>query len=468
MKTFRYILMMLLGGLLFMTSCENMEEVHQKYIKNGEIIYRAKPANVVGYSGKNRLKLTWQLINPTLVTKCEIREGSKVLAEIPVEYKDLLDMEYTLSDLEEKTYTLSIYSLDDEGNSSIKSDIIVEVYGDRYTNALKTGRSLKSVFRRSDNEQTALVTLSEKTSSKVYGTDIFYKSISGVEKSVRLLENSNRIEISDVADDSYFNIQDLYQPVATSIDLFPAALRKYTVNEIPANGARTFSSLYKEDATTVTAKLTEAAVGTIHSIISYGNQELIVEPTVSNVVLENVSPDAVISISTVFIDEESQNEYLTPTMRFKANELACKVNMADWTVTDFSSQQESGEGAGGGHASHTIDGDFATYWHTQYSPASPNYPHYLVVDMKSAHEVKAIAVARRNNNNNMATRMKLEVSTDGTTWTSAGEFAPDNSINGLQMFSLSNPSTGRYFKLTALTSGTSNNYMCLSEINIYE
>lgn len=465
MKTFRYIAMMMLGGILIMTSCERMEEVHQKYIKNGEIIYRAKPVNLVGFSGRNRLKLTWQLINPTLVTKCEIREGSTVLAEIPVEYKDVLDMEYILSGLEEKTYTLSVYSLDSDGNSSIKSDVIVEVYGDRYSKALKTGRSLKSVFRRVDDKQRALVVLSEKTSSKIYGTDIFYKSTSGTEKSVRLLESDCRAEIPDAADDSYFNVQDLYQPVATSIDFFPATPRKYSVSEIPYNGARTFSSVYKEDANTVMAKLTGASKGTVHSIINYGKNELIIEPQVNSVTLQNVSPDDVITIRTIYIDEGSQIEYLTPVMKFDANDLLCKVNMAGWSVADVSSQQEIGEGAG---ARYAIDNDLSTYWHTQYFPDTPDYPHYLVVDMKGTHNVRAIAVARRNSNNNLAARMKLEMSMDGTTWIPAGEFTPDNSMDGLQLFDLINPAKGRYFKLTGLSSSTSNPYMCLSEINLYE
>ena len=85
MKTY---IVILLSSLFLMASCVKIEEVHQKYIPDGEIIYRAKPKNIIGYSGNNRVKLNWQLVCPTLVTKCEIRQNDSVLAEIPVEYKD--------------------------------------------------------------------------------------------------------------------------------------------------------------------------------------------------------------------------------------------------------------------------------------------------------------------------------------------------------------------------------------------
>lgn len=460
MKTYKSIIVLLTGCLLFIISCGKTEEVHQEYIPDGEIIYKAKPMNVVGYSGKNRMLLTWQLIHPTLVTKCEIREGTKVWAEIPVEYKDTVNMEYTLSGLDEKTYTISLYSLDVYGNSSIKSDVIVDVYGERYSSTLKTTRSLKSVLRKSDRREEAVVTLSEKTSSKIYGTDIFYKSVTGNEEHVRLLEDEYRVEIENVADDSYFIIQDIYQPVPTCIDLFPAMVKEYAVADIPAFGARTFSRTYWKDNTTVVGTLTTAATGTVKTVVKYSGNEVSVDPGTTDVVLENVPSDAIISMETILVVEEV--EYLTSVINIDVNSLYKKIDMSEWEVIDFSSQQDSE-----GKAEAAIDDNLSTFWHTQYSPSLPDYPHFMTVDMKETATVKAIAVARRTGNNNIAARMRLEISVDGTNWTIAGEFSPNNSINGLQIFEIA-PATGRYFRLTGLSSSTSNAYMCMSEMNLYE
>ena len=64
--------------------------------------------------------------------------------------------------------------------------------------------------------------------------------------------------------------------------------------------------------------------------------------------------------------------------------------------------------------------------------------------------------------------MRLEVSSDHVNWEVAGEFMPDNTINGLQMFRLTNPLSGQYVKLTAVSGATSEPYFCLSEVNLYK
>ena len=201
-------------------------------------------------------------------------------------------------------------------------------------------------------------------------------------------------------------------------------------------------------------------------VISYGDKEVVVEPATNQVVLTDVPADAEISIVTKVVSGET--EYQTAVSKVASSTLVTQIAMDNWTVLEFSSQQESGEGAGGGHASHAIDGDLNTFWHTQYSPNKPGYPHYMVIDMQEAATIQAVAVARRNNNANFASKMRLEVSSDHVNWEVAGEFMPDNTINGLQMFRLTNPLSGQYVKLTAVSGATSEPYFCLSEVNLYK
>lgn len=453
----------LISYLFLMASCVKMEEVHQKYIPDGETIYRVKPRHVVSYSGNNRAKLTWQLLYPTLVTKCEIRDKDSVLVEIPVEYKDSLNLEYILSDLSEKTYTFSLYSLDAEGNSSIKSDVVVEVFGEKYINTLKTTTSLKSVWRRADNKETALISLSESISSKISGTTIFYKSITGKEESILVKDNVSSIEIQGVATDSYFKLQDLYQPTTNCIDLFPAPTKEYSVSELPQEGSRTFSSVYRVDEKTVYGKLTSASSGTLQTKIKYGDKEVIVAPDVNEVTLEDIMPADEISIETILQGGENQSEYSSIIPVFNVKDLLAKINMENWEVIDFSSHQE-----GEGDVVYAIDNQLSTFWHTQYSPSQPNYPHFITIDMKENINIKAIAIARRNGNDNIASRFTLELSSDGTNWESVNEFSVNNAIDGIQIVQLETPASGRYFRVTGQASATSNSYMCISEINLFK
>lgn len=467
MKKIINIIMTLVGIALLSASCSQMNDSHLEFVSGGEIVYRAKPDSVVGYAGKNRVQLDWELNFPTLVVKCEIREGDRVLADIPVTYQDHLKFSQILEDLEERVYTFSIYSLDAAGNSSIKSNVIVEVFGDNYINILRTTRSIQDVLRSAENRNVAFITLSAPTTTKIEATTIFYKSTAGTEKSVRVLGTQHSVEISDAAEDSYFNIQDLWRPVADAIDLFPAAIKKYPSIELPEKSIRRFTSIYR-DHTTVYATLSASRMGTKESIIQYDGKEVVVEANVNSIKIENVLPTTQLSLVTYVQEAGSGKIYVTSPIQVAVSGLLEKVNMAQWQVVDFSSQQESGEGAGGGHASHGIDDDLTTFWHTQYSPAQPLFPHHLTVDMNEPMAMKAIAVARRNGNDNFPAKMKLEVSTDGVNWQLAGEFSPNNTVDGLQRFSLDAVVTGRYFRLTALSSATSSTFTCISEINLFK
>lgn len=457
------ILYILLSGLLLMASCVKMEEVHQDYIPDGEIIYRAKATEVTGYSGINRAKLSWKLICPTFVTRCEIRQNDSVLAAVPVEYKDTVYLEHILTGLDEKTHTFSVYSLDADGNSSIKSDVIVEVFGEKYNNTLRTNTSLKSVWRRVDDKQKVLVHISERGSSKIAGTNIFYLDGTGKEASIRVEPETSTIEIANVANNSYFKLQDLYQPVINCIDLFPAPTEEYSASELPIEGSRTFSTTYKIADHTVYGTLTSSVEGTLRTIIKYGNNEIVVEPGVNNVTMEGVMPDDEISLETILQDADNSFEYSAPIQSYKVSNLLSKINMQNWEVIAFSSQQ-----VGDGEAACAIDDQLSTFWHTQYSPEQPDYPHFIIVDMKENVLIKAIAIARREGNNNIASRFSLEVSGDNVNWELAEEFSVDNSIDGLQIVPLEKSLSGRYFRLTGKTSSTSNTYMCIGEINIFK
>lgn len=452
----------LLCSLFLMYSCIQMEEVHQDYIEGGEIIYRAKPMGVVGYSGFNRAKLAWKLICPSQVVRCEIMEGDILLAELPVEYQDTVRLECILDELEEKTHTFTIRSFDEVGNASIKSEVIVEVFGTKYQNTLRTNSSLKSVWRKKDNESSVLIQISERTSSKIAGTNVYYLNTAGKEQCCLINELSTTAVLEDVAADSYFKLQDLYLPSVDCIDLIPAPVKEYAVSELPSAGSRSFATAYRLDEKTVYGVLTNAVNGTSKTILTYGNEELVIEPGTNVVTLKNVNVTDVITLKTYIQNEEDGLEYIAPISTCQVADLMTKLGMTNWNVVDVSSEQ-----VGEGDAFYAIDDQLSTFWHTQYSPSQPAYPHYIVVDMKEILSIGGIAIARRQGNFNIASSFLLEVSTDGNTWTSAGRFSIDNTLDGLQIVKLDSSISGRYFRLTGESSATNNTYMCIGEINLF-
>ena len=303
-------------------SCENMEDVHKKYIADGEIIYRVKPTTIKSYSGYNQAKLTWNLVCPKLVTQCRIEENNSLLAELPVVYEDTVRMECILNNLEEKTHTFSIYTLDAEGNTSLKSEIIVDVYGAKYEANLRTNISLKSVWRKADNSNQVLIGLSEQSSSKVVKTRVYYKNVDGKEAMQEAKTGEKEIVLEQVAEDSYFKLQDVYMPVENCIDEFPAGeMREYPISEIPVVGSRCFKSIYKSDDHTVKGELTTSDKAVTHSLISYGETQIEIMPMDNEFILSNVKDNDKILVKT-FLKDKNGVEYFAPVRSYSVSDIS--------------------------------------------------------------------------------------------------------------------------------------------------
>ena len=315
-------IIVLILGLFFFMSCENMEDVHKKYIADGEIIYRVKPTTIKSYSGYNQAKLTWNLVCPKLVTQCRIEENNSLLAELPVVYEDTVRMECILNNLEEKTHTFSIYTLDAEGNTSLKSEIIVDVYGAKYETNLRTNISLKSVWRKADNSNQVLIGLSEQSSSKVVKTRVYYKNVDGKEAMQEVKTGEKEIVLEQVAEDSYFKLQDVYMPVENCINEFPAGkMREYPISEIPIVGSRCFKSIYKSDDHTVKGVLTTSDEAVTRSLISYGETRIEIMPMDSEVVLNNVKDNDKILVKT-FLKDKNGVEYFAPIRSYSVSDIS--------------------------------------------------------------------------------------------------------------------------------------------------
>lgn len=57
-----------------------------------------------------------------------------------------------------------------------------------------------------------------------------------------------------------------------------------------------------------------------------------------------------------------------------------KLNTSSWKVSDFSSEEPTGEGSNG-RAAWVIDGDKSTYWHSAWQSSSAKCPHHITINM---------------------------------------------------------------------------------------
>jgi large repetitive protein len=114
---------------------------------------------------------------------------------------------------------------------------------------------------------------------------------------------------------------------------------------------------------------------------------------------------------------------------------AAEVNLVDdngrliprtaWIVTADSSQNATGNESAG----NVIDGNPATFWHTQYTGTTPALPHRLIFNLGGAYRVSGLKYLPRQDGNTNGTiaRFQVYVSVDGNNWgapVASGDFTP--------------------------------------------
>ncbi|GHS96701.1 chitobiase [Bacteroidia bacterium] len=128
-----------LAGLIFIFSaCENMMDIHEKYLEGGEIIYAPKLDSLQFYPGKERILFRFWLNNAPNVKEVvlywDTRKDSLV---IPVTPSSLLDsVSVFIPNLEERTYSFEAKTIDTYGHQSLLSTGISTAYGDIFQSTL--------------------------------------------------------------------------------------------------------------------------------------------------------------------------------------------------------------------------------------------------------------------------------------------------------------------------------------------
>lgn len=118
-----------------------------------------------------------------------------------------------------------------------------------------------------------------------------------------------------------------------------------------------------------------------------------------------------------------------------------------WTVISKSSEETIGEGTNG-RAQQIIDGDPATYWHSQWKNNKAQLPHTIVVDMLKELPIGGFQI-RQSKSGNYTRYIKaydMYLSTDNNAWT---KVYSDNDTPDAETFRvvLDSAVTARYFKI---------------------
>ncbi len=220
MKLLKYILFIALFGAIY--ACSDMNDLHDKYLEDGETTYVGKIDSLFPLEGRDRVLLQYFITDPRAeyMTIFWNQKEDSINVDIPV-HNPMDTLEYILN-IEEGDYTLMFYSHDKRGHRSIKYEQFVNIYGERYESYL-VNRPLKSAVPAAATNKLT-VTFGGSSSTTEVGVEISYTKTDGstvtnlYETSVLgaavVLENMNLTQ--------QVSYQTVYTPKPTCIDTFRA------------------------------------------------------------------------------------------------------------------------------------------------------------------------------------------------------------------------------------------------------
>src|SRR5438876_623611 len=141
------------------------------------------------------------------------------------------------------------------------------------------------------------------------------------------------------------------------------------------------------------------------------------------------------------------------------------IPQQQFRVVSVDSQELVGEN---GAATNTIDGNTATFWHTEWSQQTAPLPHTLVLDLGSQYLVDGFRYVPRQDGNPNGTIADYEfsVSADGTTWdtaVAAGTLAADTTEKTVRFTA----TAGRYVRLVAMSEINGQAWTSAAELNVF-
>ena len=206
----------------------------------------------------------------------------------------------------------------------------------------------------------------------------------------------------------------------------------------------------------------------LYTVESYAKVEELVNEAKELIASDDATQDAVDKITIDIVNAMKELEFKgSNTDQPSSQNLIPQNTLKRYDESSMSAAEKE-------DASYTIDGKTDTIWHSNYS-SSYKLPQYVTIDLGAVYDLEQVnMLPRQNSRNGHITHYRIEVSTDGTTFTPVVEGYLENDGN-----SLDNPgeekeikfdtTKAQYVRFIAIESlGDRNNaYASIAELNFY-
>ncbi len=223
----RYFLIVFSLFMIWMTSCDDMNSIHQKYYDWGEDIYTGVVDSLKGYGGFEKVKFSWELNSDPRITRTVIfwnQRTDSVTVDVNRSQSGRLQLEYELQNIAEGSYIFEFITRDNEGHFSLPREIVVQVYGEAYTKSLRN-RRISSIVHLEDG--TMLLQWDPISSVEMQYVTVEYE-VNGVKQSIRIENEDNETILAGLNTGDKIRVSTAYLP-KEGLDLLHAPNTEYTM-----------------------------------------------------------------------------------------------------------------------------------------------------------------------------------------------------------------------------------------------
>lgn len=198
---------LLFAAAFTIAACTSQDDIYKEFIVNGGHVYPAKAVNVSYVAGFQRVTITWEKPKDPAVIGSKLFWNNRA-DSAEVAYSVAGKAEYTVTGLEDRSYTFYIVNYDKNGNKSLDYEITANPYGSSWL----VSHSERSVSATFDGDSTVL--LFGKATYEMVSTRIAYMNTAGkvVEHPQVILPDTDKVVLKDAMKGKKILFKSTYKP----------------------------------------------------------------------------------------------------------------------------------------------------------------------------------------------------------------------------------------------------------------
>jgi hypothetical protein len=225
-----------LAGLIF--SCSKMDSTYSDFTKDGPIKYTGRPDSLRIHPGNNRLKLSWVIFADPKINRALVYwNNRKDSVNVPITRTGGTDtVNVQLDNMNEGTYVFEIFTFDGNGNKSVKTEVVANVYGENYQ---------KSILIRPVNvasvigDDTARIDWGAVSYKEAVSSELSYTDLSGNYHERVISSDTPSTVLPNVNSATTFTYRTKYLPSPLAIDSFYTDYKTVKIKGAPFEVSKT-------------------------------------------------------------------------------------------------------------------------------------------------------------------------------------------------------------------------------------